>query len=159
VECPKCQSENVQAMPVAYHAGVSNIDTTSKSGPRLGVGLAGGGLGVGVLGGGRTKTKGISVSSLSEQLAPPVQMTSGLKKIGCLSLLGVCLVTFVAAASQNGIATTIVFLAALIGAGYWIYYSIDKAHKYNQNVFPGLMDTWNQSWFCLRCGNVFEVSR
>lgn len=156
MECPVCQSQNVQATPVAYHAGVTNIATTSKHGARLGVGLASGGLGVGVLGGGKSKTKGISVSNLSQQLAPPVQMLSGWKKIGCLSLLAVLLVTFAAAGIGSSTAA-IVLLAGLGGAGYWLYYSISKARKYNRDVFPGLMDAWNRSWFCLRCGNVFEV--
>jgi hypothetical protein len=58
MECPGRQSENVQAMPVAYHSEVSNIDSTSRSGARLDVGMAGGGLGVGGLGG--SKTRGVA---------------------------------------------------------------------------------------------------
>lgn len=158
MECSKCQSEDVQAVPVAYHSGVTNIDTTSKSGARLGAGIVGGGLGVGVLGGGKTKTKGVSVSNLSQQLAPPVPMASRWGKIGCLSLLAVAVLEPVGSA-VNSTLGSILFLLALAGGGYWLYHSIDKARKYNRDVFPGLMDTWSRSWFCLRCGNVFEVSR
>ena len=159
LECPNCQSDNIQAVSVAYHAGVTNINTRSKHSAHLGIGLAGGGLGVGVLSGGKTRTQGVSVSNLSQQLTPPSKMDADLKRIGCLGLLALVLAIVWGAAAGNGTAMGILLVAAIGGSSAWAFHAYHKAFEYNRDVLPGLLETWNRSWLCLRCGDVFELAR
>lgn len=169
MECPHCQSTDVQLVSVAYHSGVDTVETTSKHGARLGVGMAAGQIGVGILGGGKTKSRSVSVSNLSQQLAPPSKkswkpdpMTWGWRaKIGCLPLIWLIVVPTIGEATRTVAGYLLFSLIGIAGAGYTLYSVIGKgrreARDFNQNVWPGLQEVWQRSWFCRRCGATFEV--
>jgi hypothetical protein len=51
------------------------------------------------------------------------------------------------------------FLGFLIAAGvcYFAYLKYQKNCAYNADVYPGLLATWNSSFYCHRCENVFQI--
>ncbi|MDA8332731.1 MAG: hypothetical protein M0027_16295 [Candidatus Dormibacteraeota bacterium] len=158
MECPTCHSDDTQAVPVAYHAGVSNIETTSHSGAKLGVGLVGGQLGVGVLGGGRTKTQGVSLTNQAQQLAPPEEMRPTYR-LNRRWLWGILVLVVASLLSSISV---ILGIAVLLGFAVWLFSwrhsQSEKAKAYNRDVLPGLLARWNRSWFCRRCGCIFEAT-
>lgn len=136
-ECPNCHSDNIQRYEVAFQNGISSVDTTTA-----GVGVAGR-LGVGV-----AKTSGTQQSALSQTVAPPAKKGYLGKVILCffLSLFGAG-----AGGSMGGIVSTVI----LVGTLYFFVYK--STYLWNRDVHPQLMEQWQHSYLCLRCGNRFTL--
>lgn len=133
MQCPKCESEHIQRLEVIYESGTHDINTES-------VGMVGGGGFDGVtgalLGGAVTtnKTTGTQQSILAKKVAPPPQ-----KKLSGF-LIWVAILGVIA----YFIPTIIVFMV-------W-----KKNQKWNKTEWPILYNHWLQSWYCNKCGNVWE---
>jgi len=135
IQCPQCESEQVQRVSVAYQSGVSTVQSHT-----VGVGLvAGGALGVG-----GAKTRGTQQSALSQSLAPPSKrrMRGGiiLAVVGLFSLL----------AAPGG--EKITGLILLLGGCAWAY----PSYRYNHQQYPALMNQWHAEFFCNVCGHIFN---
>ncbi len=155
-QCPVCQSENVQRLPMAYESGLAILNSTFDS--TMNSKSSGGGVGIGIsrgnvtpiLGIGRGKThgtshgtsQGISQTALSKRVSPPEPCS--IKGPGIIWVLIILLSFSVDQPLRSWIvAVSGIFLAAGVIWHGWTVYAPAKAR-------------WDSSFICLRCGNVFE---
>jgi len=136
--CNKCNSDNTQRLQVAFENGTQNINTRSHS---AGAGI-GGSFGIG---GVTTKTSGTSQTVLGEKAAPPMKK----------SYKGSVISIFLGLLFLNGSGAMLAIGALLmVGGGYFVY----AAANYNKTDWPPLYKHWEESWLCLKCGNVYHYS-
>jgi hypothetical protein len=151
LQCPRCKSDNVQKVEMAFKAGTSSL-AGNVSGGGVGVGM----LGVGV-GAGSGKLSGTQQTELAKSLAPPKNQLSTLL---ALMLVGVPGVTFMmlslvdtfflragltwvaVVAISVGIAATVIFLRSDMAS--------KLAAEYRQS-----MDYWCKTFVCFKCGAQF----
>lgn len=142
--CPSCQSDNIQRLSVVYEGGLSDINTKTK-GTALGLGR--GGIGVGV---GASKTTGTSQTAASKRAAPPAKK-GYLKPL--LGIFGIFIVLSMFLGKSE-------ILGALMGIGWlvasagWVYH----AFQYNAKIWPPLKATWDSSFLCNRCNEMFDLA-
>lgn len=141
--CPSCKSDNIQRLSVIFEGGLFEINTKSKG---TAIGLGSGGIGVGV---GASKATGTSQTAASQRAAPPAKKTY-LKPL--LMIFGVFILASMFAGSKFfKVAVDIAWIAASAG---WIY----SAFQYNANKWPPLKESWDNSYLCNRCNNIFHLS-
>ena len=139
--CPKCKSENTQKLSGIVASGTSQ--SQSQSVGSVG-GTVGGSAAFGVTSSTTTTT---TQSVLAKKLAAPK------KKPTILLLVGFGFLMLIAWGMFGK------FLGILVagGLGYFGWTLYVKNVAYNATVFPGLFDQWNNSFYCHRCENVFQV--
>jgi len=140
--CPKCSDQNTQRLSLAFESGISDV-TTRTSGAAVGIGR--GGIGIGI---GSSKNKGTSQTALSQRAAPP-KKSSYLKIFKYWFIATLLSQIFL----RNTTFREIVAVTILVAAGYAIY----RAFMFNRDQWPALHQTWQKSFICLRCSNIFEV--
>lgn len=137
--CPNCHSDQIQRFEVAYTSGLADTSSTTVSGGVLGMRVLG-------IGGAVSKTKGTSQTVLSAKTAPP-------SKKGYIKsplIVGLIVGAIAGGVLNSEIAFNIGFL---LSAGYKVY----KAYDFNNNIWPGMMERWRNSYICSRCGNTFVL--
>lgn len=139
--CPHCHSDNIQRFEMVYRNGVS---TNTQS--TIGMGYSGGG-GFGI---GTATSSGVSVSNLSQSVAPP-QKQSYLRNI-ILGILAVCVLQIVCQAVIGRVFGGLISWVAFAGMIYWIYKNV---YCWNRDVYPKLLNQWYNSYLCLKCGHRF----
>lgn len=140
MHCESCNSENTQRLEVVFENGTQNINTKSHTfGTSLFNPLGG-------LFGASTSTKGTSMSSAAKKAAPPTA-----KNLGRLIL--VIVIAVIVLFNASTIMVGIIAIAAIAGAGFWVY----KNFMYNKKTFPPLYDIWLDSWICNKCGSTFRT--
>lgn len=151
--CPHCQSTEIQRFSVAYQSGISQINTKTAG---IGMSLSG------KVGIGGAQTKGQSQTELSRTTAPPKKLTYGIW-IGCGFVLWFLLAGLVGSIIPNpgALDGTLVgsLVKTLIAIGAWTpaLYFMRKSFLYNRDVHPKLMQQWENSWVCFRCGHKFVM--
>jgi hypothetical protein len=140
--CPKCGASEVRKLSLIYDEGRSTIRTQSQT---VGAGFSGGGMGFGSA---STSTTGQQQTALSKQAAPParkmwllwgaVAVVSGFMALGGLR--------------HPGFGTLV-----LIAIVAWAARSAMRGREYNATVHPGLLERWQRSWMCNRCGDMFAA--
>lgn len=145
IACPKCNDENVQRLSVAFESGISDVHT-STSGTAIGFGR--GGIGIGI---GSSKTQGTAQTALSQRAAPP-------QKASYLRIVKYWFIGALIGAVVLGILNVSKFIEDLFGYGIFIVaaFALLQAFSFNKNQWPGLFQKWQQSYICLKCGNIFE---
>lgn len=138
--CPHCHSDNVQSFEMAYRGGVS-----TSTGSSIGIGYSGGGFGIGT-----STSSGVSVSNLSQSVAPP-QKQGYIKNI-ILGILAVCVLQVVCQAIIGRVFGGLISWVAFAGMIYWIY---KEVYCWNRDVYPRLLEEWYNSYICLKCGYRF----
>lgn len=140
IECPKCGATEVRKLSLIYDEGLSTINTQSQT---VGFGFGGGGMATGSAG---TSTVGRQQTALSKRAAPPAKklwwLWGGAAAVAAPMALGGIL--------HPGLGTLL-----LIGFTAWAVRSAMKGREYNGQVLPGLLDRWQRSWMCNRCGDMF----
>src|SRR5258708_2332012 len=141
LNCPKCNSENTQKLSGIVDSGTSHSQSVS-------VGSFGGTVGnAPAFGATSSTTNTTTQSTLAKKLAAPR------KKATILLLVGFgFLALFVWALFGKFLG--LVPAAAL---GYFAYLKYLKNCAYNATVLPGLLVTWNRSFYCHRCVIMFQV--
>ena len=134
-ECPSCHSDNVQRFAIAFQNGIADVNTTTA-----GIGVAG------HFGVGAAKTKGTQQSALSMSVAPPA------KKGYLWKVILLLVISSIGGAIFGGTLGETVNVLLLVGGGYLIYRQV---YCWNRDIHPQLMDEWQHSFICLRCGNKF----
>ena len=139
--CPKCTSTEVRKLSLIYNEGLSIINTVSQ-----GTGVAMGSGGGMAFGSSSSHTTGRQQTALSKQASPPdkkhwILWTSAALFSGMMGLSGL---------SHPGVGN-LFFLGLAVLAGRFAL----QGKAYNAEVHPGLMQRWEQSWMCNRCGEKF----
>ena len=135
MNCPQCKSDNVQRLSVIYEGGTQKINTTSSS---FGSGVSNrGGFGLGTA---TTRTQGTAQTKAAEKAAPPKKKNYALAVV--LIVLGLFLTT-----------QSVIFIL-LAGLGGYLAY---KANAYNKETYPPLYSTWEKSWQCNKCGEIYVI--
>lgn len=141
MQCPTCNSENVQKLQIIHEAGTQKIQTTSRhsgAGFSARSGLMGGG--------GTTSTSGQAQSIAARKAAPPAKKSYKLTVIiGILALLA-----FMSFGHGAGLAIGVILLAIAILLGY-------RAYQYNAGPWQERYGVWTRSWQCNKCGNVYAA--
>lgn len=148
MQCPTCQSDQVQRLEVIYDSGTRNIHATSHTtGFGLGSSVGAGGL--------RTSASGTEQTTLAAKLAPPAKKGSPAMMV--IVTIGLSFVAFGVSLprGEGFVGTTF----ALIVAAIVLYLGIKRAtsvSKFNNEQWPVLYRQWKKSWFCHKCGTVYE---
>lgn len=145
MQCPTCNSYEVQRLQVVYEAGTSDIRTTSHT---SGVGYSyGGGFGAGSA---RTDTIGTQKTRSAQRAAPPEKRSYRLIPF----MLAVSFYIFWAYnrtdnhASYNWLYFGIVLFVLAI---WWGISNI----IYNSKQWPVKYERWKRKWFCNKCGEIY----
>ena len=150
--CIKCNSEDVRRLSIIHSDGLSNIDTTT-SGSSIS-----GGDGVLRAGSGTAKTTGTMQTDQSRKAAPPQKYSYfGIIVIWIIGTL--LLMWFLGwlglAVSGTGMQGQIFRYGSLIFLA-WLFY---KTCMHNWKIYPSLKAKWDNSFMCLRCGEIFEIKK
>lgn len=143
--CPSCKSDNIQRLSVIYEGGLSDINTKSKG---TAIGFGRGGIGVGV---GSSKTTGTSQTAASQRAAPPPKKRY-LKPL--LVIFGAFMLLMLFVGTKNSFVAGALNIGWLAASAGWIYF----AFQYNSKTWPPLKATWDNSFFCNRCNEIFSLS-
>ena len=139
LNCPKCSSDNTQKLSAIVDGGTSHSRSQS-------VGSVGGSFG-GRAGFGMTSstTNTQTQTTLAKKLSAPRKKATVLLLIGFFFLI--CFVW--------AILPKFVGLLGALALGYYAFTRFKKNSAYNTDVWPGLFKTWEESFYCHRCENVF----
>jgi DNA-directed RNA polymerase subunit RPC12/RpoP len=181
-QCPECRSENVQRLSVIYSEG--SISSTQKV-AAIGLGDSSQGAALGGAAGQVFGTSSsILATNAAPPTAPrPPDTADNSAGIGCLVFV---LVGFLALSISGVIAEALsdhypnaspggLFLLVVgisVSLGVWASGSASRAYKQSQDakrqpelaaynqarvIYNEAMAKWQRSYFCHRCGNIFEL--
>lgn len=136
--CPRCYHEETQPMPAALNDALTRLPRQKASHPfdiihdLFGIGPE------------SSQRRRQPERIFFRKVAPP-QRIPYLPILGCwyLTMLAVTLVP----TDGGGVASSLIML----GAGLTVH----RAYRFNRQDWPRLLERWERSLICLRCGNVF----
>jgi hypothetical protein len=141
LSCPKCKSDNTQKLSAIVASGTSQSQSQS-------IGSMGGTVGgAAAFGMTSSTTTTHTQTALAKKLAAPA------KKKTILLLVGFAFLMLLSWGMFGKILGTLG--AAALGYFGWMLFQKNTA--YNADVYPGLLDEWNQSFYCHRCETVFKA--
>jgi DNA-directed RNA polymerase subunit RPC12/RpoP len=135
LDCPRCGSGDVRTFPVIWEDGTSRMSVGSA-------GYVAGGIAV-------ARTGGTSQTLASTSAAPPEEKSNSL----VVTFLVIGLLVAFGSFSGGNIALGVVGVFVAIVTGL----IARENDQYNSNVFPALVQQWERTYRCNRCGNVFEA--
>jgi hypothetical protein len=151
LRCPKCNSNNLKSLSLAYQEGTYHIDARSRM---RGLLLAGGGPGVLV---GRTSTRGSQQSALSKRLSPPTKW-SYVKLVawsGVVTLIA--LVIYVQHVMASPVpASSLPAKLYVLFAPFIFLFLVAIIWRHNHLTYQQQYAQWNESFICERCGTVSQ---
>jgi hypothetical protein len=127
---------------MTYEAGLSSVKSRTSG---VGVGIGRGAIG---LGGG--KTKGTTQTQASQRAAPPPKK----KLVKPLFIIFVITMVLSFLFLSNKAMQDVITIAWIVASAGWIAWTL----YFNIKLWPPLKRTWDQSFMCNRCGNVFQPS-
>lgn len=131
MECPKCKSDNTQRLEVVYDEGTHHTRSTT----------VGGGYGRGAAIGTATTT-GKTQSKQAAKAAPPGKPSwIPIAFLAFLSIIAILNAWYIVGLGMSGLT---IFLGKKIA----------EAKK----TYPGLYQTWLNSWMCNKCGEIYVVN-
>jgi len=139
--CPNCNSANTRKKSVIYDEGTYSSTSTSN--------VRGSGASA------TSTTTSSGQSKLARKCSPPQKMSviGYFLFIFLLFFIGQMIVlAFWNPDNHDLIAKGVTALGgvlALLGAR--------GSFMFNRKEYPKLMDSWNRSWCCLKCGNLYET--
>lgn len=170
MQCPKCQSPNVQLCSVAYEQGTSRTTTkttgtTYSQGHGMGTGAAVGGVNFSGEHATRLTHTSTQRTAFAERAGPP-----GNPIVGPLQVLGSLIIFLGAIELINSIVPGVFrYLLGVRGVGgpgfqglehltwwiiaaavIWLIFSITKLPSHRANK-----KRWRKSWICAACGDKF----
>jgi hypothetical protein len=163
MECPSCQSTNLQKLSVIYNSGLFDVRASSA----------------GIIGGGFYIHRGTRQSRLSQIAAPPRRRSD--LRVALLWLLGSCLLAVTISeirpqaldqAGQNyhgpkqamhksGAMTrhpsTAVDHFVAVALFLLLAILLARVYRHNRYIYPSAIQRWNSSFMCRRCGAIAEI--
>ena len=153
LRCPKCNSNNLKGVSLAYQEGTYHIDARSRM---RGLLFAAGGPGILV---GRTSTRGSQQSALSKRLSPPTKW-SYVKLVlwsGAVTLIALIIyVQHVLSSPVPASSLPVKLYVALAPVVFVLLVGIVWRH--NHSAYEQKFVQWNESFICERCGTVSQQS-
>jgi hypothetical protein len=151
LRCPKCNSNNLKKVSLAYQEGTYRVDTRSRI---RGLLFAGGGPDILV---GRATTRGSQQSVLSKRLSPPSKW-SYMKLIlwsGVATLIA--LVIYVQYVVSSPVpASSLPAKLYVLFAPFIFLFLIAVIWRHNHLTYQQKYAQWNDSFLCERCGTVSQ---
>ena len=153
LRCPKCNSNNLKKVSLAYQEGSYRIETRSRI---RGLLFAGGGPGILV---GRTSTRGSQQSALSKRLSPPTKW-SYVKLVGWSGVVTlIALVIYVRHVMSSAVpASSLPVKLYVIFAPVVLLLLVGSVWRHNHSTYQQKYDRWNESFICQQCGTVGQQS-
>ena len=130
MQCTKCGSGNTQRLEVIFDKGTQNINTESSSG---------------------RSTTGTHQSTLAQKAAPPAKLGFVLPAV---LMLGAALVGGAGKDAGGVWYLTLIAIILFLLSGLTIYGAI----RFNYQSWPSLKKDWLESWFCHKCGTIYQQS-
>lgn len=140
-QCPRCHSENIQSYPVIHSTGFSKINLTT-----VGVGFSDS------LGVGRAESHGTKQTNLAAFTTPP-KKKSVWKRFLFTWAIGSGPIVWILRLCRFDLIAKIAEIGSLILGCILAY----LAFQWNKSVFPQLIQDWEHSYICLRCGARFKL--
>lgn len=141
MNCPNCGSDTTQRLEVIFEQGTGHVTTTSRTRVRPFLGIL-------PTASAKTTTQGMTMSKSAQKAAPPAKMQYGPPAVAIL--IGLVLI----ALQLDGTFKVLWFVIglALCGLFGWVLYT---GIVYNTKRWPTEYATWQKSWMCNKCGNIF----
>jgi len=160
MKCPACDSDGTRRVSVVWEEGTYTQQSTASTTTKIQSHVYGGG-GMGALSGrqtGTTHTTTTGMSELARRVARPEPETP---LRDALKVLGISAVSifFGGAAVAGIVSEPLAFVLMPVASAlvlYWVFTRTSRGLRYNRNEFPGLLEKWRRSWWCSKCGEVFE---
>ncbi len=151
LRCPKCNSNNLERVSLAYQEGTYHIHTRSRI---RGLLFAGGGPDILV---GRTTTRGSRQSALSNHLCPPSKW-SYVKLVlwtGVLTLIAV--VIYVQHVMSSPVpASSLPAKLYVVFAPVVLLLLVGIVWRHNHSAYLRRSTEWDRSFICERCGCIAQ---
>jgi hypothetical protein len=151
LRCPKCNSNNLKKISLAYQEGTYRIDTRSRIRALL---FAGGGPDILV---GRATTRGFHQSALSKRLSPPTKW-SYVKLVGWSGVVTlIALVLYVQHVMASPVpASSLPVKLYAVFAPLVLFLLVGIVWRHNHSAYELKYARWNESFICERCGTVSQ---
>lgn len=160
MRCSACDSENVRRLSVVWEEGTFTQHSTAKTTVKARSNFFGGGQ-MGTTSGtqsGTTRTTTHGMSELAKRAARPSAATPLRDAAGMLVVgAGVIFVVgvIVAVATSDPVAFTLMAVLGVLLVTRVVQLT-GRGLAFNRNDLPGLSSRWERSWWCSKCGEIFE---
>ena len=151
LRCPKCNSNSLKKVSLAYQEGTYHIDTRSRV---RGLLFAGGGPDILV---GRTTTRGTQQSALSNRLCPPTKWSYVQLVLWSGVVTLIALVIYVQHVMSSPVpASSLPVKLYVIFAPVVLLLLVGIVWRHNHSTYEQKYARWNESFICERCGTVSQ---
>ena len=160
MRCPSCESENVRRLSAVWEEGSYSETTVARSSTKGSSDVWGGGQ----MGYAQTRQSGTTrstttgMTALAERARPPELVRpffDGMRLLG-MGAGGIFLGgLIIAAATSDPVAFTLMAAAS----AWLVWYVVNRARRglaFNRNDYPSLRERWERSWWCAKCGEIYE---
>ncbi len=161
MRCPACDSENTRRAAVVWEEGTYTEQSTATTTTKLRSNVYGGGQ-MGAVSGrqtGTTRTTTTGMSELARKVARPEPETPVRDAVQVLGIAAVSI--FFGGAAVAGIVSEplafVLMPVASVLVLYWVFTRTSRGLRYNRNELPVRLAKWDRSWWCSKCGEVFEA--
>jgi hypothetical protein len=149
LRCPKCNSNNLKKVSLAYQEGTYHINTRGRM---RGLLFDGGGPGILV---GRTTTGGSQQSALAKRLNPPSKWSYVKLVLWSGVVTFIALILYVQQVMSSSVpASSFPVRLYLIFAPVVLLLLVGIVWRHNGSTYEQKYAQWNESFICGRCGTV-----
>ena len=140
--CPKCHSENIQRLSIAFKEGHTNVNVHSENDSWT-----------------NHKeyiTTGVQETDLAASIAPPKRESykDAIIGVGILYIIAWLIILFLLPKGLSPFTENIICWGINLLFAFILF--SDLKGVYNQNkTYPQRVDEWMNSWICKKCGHVF----
>jgi hypothetical protein len=149
LRCPKCNSNNLKKVSLAYQEGTYHVNTRGRM---RGLLFAGGGPDILV---GRTTTGGSQQSALAKHLSPPSKWSYVKLVLWSGVVTFIALILYIQhVMSSSVLASSLPVRLYLIFAPVVWLLLVGIVWRHNSSTYKQKYAQWNESFICGRCGTV-----
>ena len=151
LRCPKCNSNNLKKVSLAYQEGTYRIDTRSRM---RGLLFAGGGPDILV---GRTTTRGTQQSALSKRLSPPSKWSYVKLVLWSAVVTLIALINYVQHVMSSPVPASSLPVKLYVALAPVLFVLlVGIVWRHNHSTYEQNFVQWNESFICERCGTVSQ---
>jgi hypothetical protein len=160
MRCPACSSEDVRRLSAVWEEGSYSETTVSRTRSKSTSNVWGGGQ-MGAVQHRQTGTTHSTTtgrSALAERARPPERAAPFLFAVRTLGVGAVAIFfggVVIAVATSDPVAFSVMTLASVLLVAYVIN-AVRTGLAFNRSEYPGLREQWEHSWWCSRCGEIYQ---